>query len=128
LLFEMQSKLLAIFCHFIGVLGQKKLQGKSLWALPYWCLDIVRPMTQHQLAHRKATVLIGQMKIIIFEEAVHQDDEFAHAGGHDDEGFLALRPASADKTLLRCGHAARCSRWPIYDLDRADSKLGASWG
>jgi hypothetical protein len=26
---------------------------------------------------------------MIFEEAVHEDDEFAHAGGHGDEGFLS---------------------------------------
>src|ERR1035437_8076372 len=38
---------------------------------------------------REATVLTGKLKIMIFEEAVHEDDEFAHAGGHGDEGFLA---------------------------------------
>src|SRR5580692_8570368 len=28
-----------------------------------------------------ATVLIGKLKLVIFEEAVHEDNEFAHAGG-----------------------------------------------
>jgi hypothetical protein len=34
-------------------------------------------------------VLIGELKIIIFKEAVHKDDELAHAGGHGDEGLLS---------------------------------------
>jgi hypothetical protein len=29
----------------------------------------------------KATVLTGKLKIMIFEEVVHEDDEFAHAVG-----------------------------------------------
>ena len=36
-----------------------------------------------------ATVLIGKLEMIIFKEAVHEDDELAHTGGHGDEGFLA---------------------------------------
>ena len=40
----------------------------------------------------KATVLIGQLEITIFKEAVHEDDELAHAGGHRDERFLACCP------------------------------------
>jgi hypothetical protein len=42
-----------------------------------------------QAAFVKASVLIGQLEIIIFEETVHKDDELAHAGGHGHEGFLA---------------------------------------
>ena len=38
---------------------------------------------------RKATVLAGKLEVMIFEEAVHEDDELAHAGGQGDEGFLA---------------------------------------
>jgi hypothetical protein len=34
-------------------------------------------------------VLAGELEITIFEEAVHEDDELAHAGGHGDEGFLS---------------------------------------
>src|ERR1035437_4211143 len=45
----------------------------------------------------KATVLTGKMKIMIVEEAVHEDDEFAHAGGHGDEGFLAGGPQAQIK-------------------------------
>ena len=45
--------------------------------------------TPSRIAFHKATVLTGKLKIMIFEEAVHEDDEFAHAGGHGDEGFLA---------------------------------------
>jgi len=40
-------------------------------------------------------VLIGKLEIIIFKEAIHEDDEFAHAGGHGDEGVLQL---AAQKT------------------------------
>ena len=29
----------------------------------------------------EATVLVCKLKLVIFEEAVHEDDEFAHAGG-----------------------------------------------
>ena len=36
-----------------------------------------------------ATVLIGKLEIIIFEEAVHEDDEFAHTGSHGDERFFS---------------------------------------
>ena len=32
----------------------------------------------------EATVLIGKLKVWIFEEAVHQDDKFAHARGKSD--------------------------------------------
>src|SRR5674476_983448 len=45
--------------------------------------------TPSRIAFHKATVLTGKLKIMIFEGAVHEDDEFAHAGGHGDEGFLA---------------------------------------
>src|SRR6266705_5343891 len=40
----------------------------------------------------EATVLMGKGKFWIFKEAVHEDDEFAHDGGHGDEGFLAVGP------------------------------------
>jgi hypothetical protein len=43
----------------------------------------------HQGSFRVATVLIGKLEIIIFEESVHEDDEFAHTGGHGDKGFLS---------------------------------------
>ena len=43
---------------------------------------------QQQDECHKATVLIGQLEIIIFEEAVHEDDELAHAGGHGNEGVF----------------------------------------
>ena len=36
-----------------------------------------------------ATVLVGKLEMIIFEEAVHEDDELAHAGGHGHKGFLS---------------------------------------
>ena len=36
-----------------------------------------------------ATVLRGKLEIIIFEEAVHEDDELAHAGGQGHEWFLS---------------------------------------
>ena len=49
------------------------------------------------LGFYKATVLAGKLKIIIFEEAVHEDDEFAHAGGHGDEGFLSCGPQAQIK-------------------------------
>lgn len=38
---------------------------------------------------RIATVLAGQLKILIFQEAVHEDDGLAHTSGRGDEGFLA---------------------------------------
>ena len=46
----------------------------------------------------KATVLGGKLEVIIFEEAVHEDDELAHTGGDGHESFFP-RSASADKTL-----------------------------
>jgi len=42
--------------------------------------------------HRGAfgtTVLTGKLKMVVFEEAVHEDDQFAHAGGEGDFKFLA---------------------------------------
>ena len=36
-----------------------------------------------------ATVLIGKLEIIIFKEAIHEDNELAHAGGHGDKRLLA---------------------------------------
>jgi len=38
---------------------------------------------QRSKTSRKAMGLIGQLEIIIFKEAVHEDDELAHAGGHE---------------------------------------------
>ena len=36
-----------------------------------------------------ATVLTGKLKVFIFKEMIHQHDQFAHAGGHGNEGFFA---------------------------------------
>ena len=36
----------------------------------------------------QATVLMGKLEIIIFEEAVHEDDELTHTGSHGDERFF----------------------------------------
>ena len=38
--------------------------------------------------HSPATVLICKLKFVIFAEAVHEGDEFAHARGVGDQGFL----------------------------------------
>jgi hypothetical protein len=43
----------------------------------------------------KATVLGGKGKVWIFEEVVHEDDEFAHDGGQGDEGFFAIGAQAA---------------------------------
>jgi hypothetical protein len=37
----------------------------------------------------KATVLVGKLKMRIFKQPVHEDDEFAHAGGQGDFRFFA---------------------------------------
>jgi len=39
-----------------------------------------------------ATVLTGKLELIIFQEVVHEDDEFAHAGGQGDQGFFTGSP------------------------------------
>jgi hypothetical protein len=36
-----------------------------------------------------ATVLGGKLKMIMFKEAIHQNDKFTHAGGQCDQRFLA---------------------------------------
>ena len=36
-----------------------------------------------------ATVLVGKLKFFIFEEVVHEDDEFAHASGHRHQWFFS---------------------------------------
>ena len=35
-------------------------------------------------------MLIGKLEIIIFKEAIHEDNELPHTSGHGDEGFLAV--------------------------------------
>src|SRR5580658_3019183 len=44
-----------------------------------------------------ATVLVGKLKMDIFEEAVHKDDEFAHASSHGDERFFT----SGEQALVK---------------------------
>ena len=53
--------------------AEKKKMRSNVWGLRYG-----------------ATVLIGKLEFIIFEEAVHQDDEFTHAGGQGDQWFFAV--------------------------------------
>jgi hypothetical protein len=45
-----------------------------------------------------ATVLVGKLKFIIFDQVIHQDDKFAHAGGHGDERFFA----GGQQTGIKC--------------------------
>src|SRR5258708_3287889 len=47
----------------------------------------------------EATVLGGKGEVRIFEEAVHEDDEFAHDGGHGDEGLFAVGAQAEIKFL-----------------------------
>ena len=70
-------------------MGQARDHGETArW--PPWSRAGVDDTACHSvITHRRATVLAGKLEIIIFQEAVHEDDEFAHAGGHGDEGFLA---------------------------------------
>jgi hypothetical protein len=53
-------------------------------------------------------VLGGKVRIWIFEEAVHQVDEFAHAGGQGNLGFLAR--VLAGKPPVR-------RTWPVETSD-----------
>jgi len=41
------------------------------------------------VGYPEATVLVGKLKVIIFEKAVDEDDEFSHTGGHGDQGLLS---------------------------------------
>jgi hypothetical protein len=47
--------------------------------------------------NRRATVLRSKLEIFIFEEAVHQDDEFAHASGQGDQRLFARSSESLIK-------------------------------
>jgi hypothetical protein len=44
-------------------------------------------------------VLVGKLKVIIIEEAVHQDDAIAHSGDHGSEWFFAGGPEAQIKRL-----------------------------
>ena len=38
-----------------------------------------------------ATVLVGKLKVFIFEETIHEDDQLAHTGRHGDQWFFTCR-------------------------------------
>jgi len=47
----------------------------------------------------KTTVLTGKLEIMIFKEAVHEDDELAHAGGHGD-GTISTVPGLVERNHM----------------------------
>jgi hypothetical protein len=53
-------------------------------------------------------VLAGKLEIIIFKEAIHEDNELAHAGGHGDEGFLVGGPQAQIKLFEDAVIPQRC--------------------
>ena len=67
-------------------------------------------------------MLTGELKIIISEEAVHEDDELAQAGDHGDEGIVATSFAGC-WFCFSCGRqivmmcAPMTVRLPIYDIE-----------
>ena len=81
-----------------------------------------------------ATVLIGKLEVIIFKEAVHENDEFAHAGGHGDEGFLSCRAQAQIKFFkdavvphsTQSRHVERAAHRPPPAIDSADSILATA--
>jgi len=44
-----------------------------------------------QIASPIATVLVGKLKVFIFEETIHEDDQLAHTGRHGDQWFFTCR-------------------------------------
>jgi hypothetical protein len=52
-------------------------------------------LSQSEIA--RATVLGGKLKVNIFKEVVHEDDEFAHASGHGDQRLFT----SGTQTLIK---------------------------
>ena len=42
-------------------------------------------------------MLVGKLKFLIFEEVVHEDNEFAHARGEGDHWFFACGPQAGIK-------------------------------
>jgi hypothetical protein len=57
------------------------LGEETVWGGRWSCSPSPQPSPQ-------ATVLIGKLKVFIFKQMIHEDDEFAHAGGHGDERFF----------------------------------------
>lgn len=56
-----------------------------------------------------ATVLIGKLEIIVFKEAIHEDNEFAHTSGHGDERLLSGgAQAQIQGAACPCGRPPRC--------------------
>ena len=45
-------------------------------------------------------MLTGKLKFGIFEEAVHEDDEFTHDGGEGDFGGFAANPAAVKTNII----------------------------
>ena len=44
-------------------------------------------------------MLTGKLEIMIFKEAVHEDDELAHAGGHGD-GTISTVPGLVERNHM----------------------------
>ena len=82
----------------------------------------------------RATVLVCKLEVFIFEELVHKDDEFAHAGGHGDEGFLSGGAPAGIKFLqdavvahgAQRGHVECAADGSATAVDASDSALFAT--
>ena len=82
----------------------------------------------------RATVLVGKLKFIIFEQVVHEDDEFAHAGGHGNQWFLSRSQQARIKLFENAvmahgtqgGHVERTPYGVPPATDVAGSFLGSA--
>ena len=91
----------------------------------------VRP---HPCPLPRATVLVGKLKFIIFEQVVHEDDEFAHAGGHGDQWFFSRGQQARIKLFENAvmphgtqgGHVERTPYGAPPATDMAGSFLGSA--